>query len=168
MKKIVKKTFLTLFALLSIYVIYGLIIEEQIYMGKIVGIYVPIFNKTERKSYHVGITADGETLITMKFSDKQAEKFIQKIKENDQWSELPIIEKLEIISHSNKDIPLPHIENGYWFAIDRYPNKLERYTDDIRKYDIEAIWRENRHAYNYTVAMFDTDNNVFYFYEVDT
>ena len=36
----------------------------------------------------------------------------------------------------------------------------------ILLYDLEEIFEEDRHSYNFTVAVFDTDKNILYIYEI--
>lgn len=158
MKITIKKVILLLIILFVFYVIYAFTIEKKVYMGRMVEIYVPIFNKYEvKEETHSGFRNDGKTFITMQFSDRQAEKFIKKIKENEHWRELPF---------TGFFTGFFEIENGYWFAIDRFYCNDEEY--DIIKYDVDDMGEKEKHVLNYTLAVFDTDNNIFYFYEMDT
>ncbi len=74
---------------------------------------------------------EGELLEKIYFSEKQANNFVNRAKENTNWRELPITKRLH--------------------------NKVCKYAMD-----------EDRHSYNFTVAVFDTDSNILYIYELDT
>ena len=158
MKITVKKVILIFIALAVLLAIYVFKMEIQVYMGRMIEIYVPIFNEYDvKEETHGGFHGDGETFITMQFSDKQAEKFLKKVKENEHWQELPL---------TGFFYNFVDIENGYWFAIDRYFHNDDTYN--VKKYNIDGIGGDDRAALNYTLAAFDTDNNMLYFYEMDT
>ena len=158
MKITIKKVILIFISLAVLLTIYVFKMEIQVYMGRMIEIYVPIFNEYDvKKETHGGFHGDGETFITMQFSDKQAEKFIKKVKENEHWRELPFTGFFD---------NFVDIEHGYWFAIDRYFHNNDTYNSI--KYNIDGIAGDDRAALNYTLAVFDTDNNMLYFYEMDT
>ena len=72
-----------------------------------------------------------------------------KVKQCDKESCRNIYEKYDIKS----------IKEGYYYFIDRHPESKD-------KYDPKDI--NNRASYNYTVALIDKENNIIYFYELDT
>ena len=55
---------------------------------------------------------------------------------------------------------IPEVKNGYWFYLDRG-------SDAIDKYDENFMYKE-RYSHNYSVAVFDKDVNILYYYELDT
>ena len=158
MKINAKKVALMCIILFIIFIIYVFMIEEKLYMAMRIETYVPIFNKYEEyEETHSGFRNDGETTIVMKLSNRQVKHFLKKIKQNEHWRELPLTGFFK--SHFK-------IENGYWFAIDRYYCSKDYYK--TIKYDVEHMTGDDRAALNYTLAVFDTDNNLLYFYEMDT
>ena len=54
---------------------------------------------------------------------------------------------------------IPMVKNGYWIFIDRY--------DDQHTFNnVENLF--NRGSFNFTIAIYDTDNSVLYYFEFDT
>ena len=85
------------------------------------------------------------------------------------WKELPLSTELQkavdmrICDNSCYDIyekyNIPKIKNGYYYFYDRY-------SDSTNPKDDTEL--NNRNLYNFTVAIYDIDNKVIYFYELDT
>jgi hypothetical protein len=86
------------------------------------------------------------------------------------WGELPLSEELQEVLNlkycDNKGCyniyekyNISDIKNGYYYFYDRYSDSTNP-TDDS---DIN-----NRSSYNFTVAIYDKDNKIIYFYELDT
>ena len=59
------------------------------------------------------------------------------------------------------DMNIPEVDKGYWFVLDRHSETKDKYNE-------KDIFDEDRHSYNFTVAVFDTDKNILYVYELDT
>ena len=120
-----------------------------------------MFAKIEEKDTHGGFHGDGEALVKVYFSDKQAEKFIRKIDKNIHWNKLPMKDILQTCINNNTtdEISVPIIENGYWFFLDRHIKATNKYN----YYDMF-----DRASSNYSIAIFDIDSNVLYIYSLDT
>ncbi len=119
---------------------------------------------------------DGSTYVVMNFSDNP---IAEEIKEKENWKQLPLTENLTIIVYGGeKDgeqinafvcdyddgaktgVPLiPQIENGYYYFVDRHLDKKYIYNDS-------EIF--NRESYNYTIAIYDEDTDLLYFWSEDT
>ncbi len=131
---------------------------------------------TEIYEDHGGFHGDGTTYSTVKFSDDTA---LNSIKENENWKELPLSDNVNIllygVTNEREDYvesigpyvsdadgnPLaPEIENGYYFFMDRQAEENEDKYDDSKVLD--------RGAYNFTVAVYDTDTDVMHYFKMDT
>ena len=98
----------------------------------------------------------------MYLSDKQTEKLMNKIQKNPNWKKTPITESLEkgITEHIiEEEMAVPKITKGYWICKDRH-----LYADNI--YNEKDIFSNNRHSRNFSVGVLD--NNILYFYKIDT
>ncbi len=136
-----------------------------------IGIHLP--KKIEISSYdaHSGFNGDGTTFTMIKFKEKDIEKVRTNIKENDNWNELPLTENLQLIMyggtknnveymyHLAKEVGMPIVHNGYWIFIDRFDN-LNTLNDDSKLFD--------RHSFNFTIAIYDTDTDILYYCKNDT
>lgn len=159
--KILSSVFIVLFI---IYLIYAFTLEERVLLSIQIENYVPIFAKLDEKDTHSGFRNEGELLKKIYFSERQAKNFIEQVKKKDSWREVPMTERL-----SNKvckyamvdDMNIPEVDKGYWFVLDRHSETKDKYNE-------KDIFDEDRHSYNFTVAVFDTDKNILYVYELDT
>ena len=122
---------------------------------------------------HGGFHGDGETYAQITFADNS---FLNKIKENEQWSELPLSQNLNVIVYGGElpngeswlpfiqdenDQPLlPTISNGYYFFKDRYNEYKKDEKDDSLLFE--------RYSMNFTLAIYDADSHTLYFYEYDS
>lgn len=122
---------------------------------------------------HGGFHGDGTTFYALHFSDDSVAKSIAA---NQDWRPLPLTDNLTalvwgkeigdteyapVITKANDwDNPLvPQVENGYYRFIDRHSDSKNK-TDDT-----EVL---NRYSYNFTLAIYDTDNHILYYCEEDT
>lgn len=164
LKKYLKILLITLLSLFVIYLIYAVTFEERVLMSIEIENYIPIFAKMDKKNTHGGFHNDGELLEKIYFSEKQANNFVNRAKENDNWRELPITERLHNKVCKNaidEDMNVPEVNNGYWFVLDRHSKAKNQHNE-------EDIFGEDRHSNNFTVAVFDTDAKILYIYELDT
>ena len=88
----------------------------------------------------------------------------------DEWKVLPMSSELEYaleIKQCNevdcKDIyeryNIPNIENGYYVFLDRHEDAVDKKSE-------EEI--NSRISYNYSVGIYDSDNMIIYYYDLDT
>lgn len=147
--------------MIIVYIIYLYTFYNYNFYSSLIETPIPMFAKIEEKDTHGGFHGDGEALVKVYFSDKQAEKFIRKIDKNIHWNKLPMKDILQTCINSNiaDEISVPIIENGYWFFLDRN----SKATDKYNYYDMF-----DRASSNYSIAIFDIDSNVLYIYSLDT
>lgn len=162
MKKVLKAFFSILLSVVIIYLIYAFTLERRVEMSKKIETIIPIFAKMDYVDTHSGMMNDGDTYAKIYFSEKQTQKFLEEINQNNHWRELPMTEKLrsDISNNIDEETEVEYVENGYWFFLDRHSKAIDKY-DDTGIYS-------GRNSYNHTVAIFDIDNNVLHFYERDT
>ena len=161
MNKFFKKLCLIILLLIIVYIIYLYTFYDYNFYSTIIETPIPMFAKIEEKDTHGGFHGDGEALIKVYFSYKQAEKFIRKIDKNIHWNKLPMKDILQTCINNNTtdEISVPIIENGYWFFLDRHSKATNKYN----YYDMF-----DRASSNYSIAIFDIDSNVLYIYSLDT
>ena len=162
MKKTLKTISILLLILIIVYIVYIHTLRNYFFYSSQIEIQIPLFAKIEEKDTHGGFHGDGEAFVKVYFSNKQAEKFVKKINENNHWEKLPMPERLQNrVSNADEVEKIPIVENGYWFFEDRH----EKATN---KYNYNEIFDSDRASLNFSVAVFDTDNNILYFYALDT
>ena len=161
MNKFFKKLCLIILLLIIVYIIYLYTFYDYNFYSSIIETPIPMFAKIEEKDTHGGFHGDGEALIKVYFSYKQAEKFIRKIDKNIHWNKLPMKDILQTCINNNTtdEISVPIIENGYWFFLDRHSKATNKYN----YYDMF-----DRASSNYSIAIFVIDSNVLYIYSLDT
>lgn len=161
MNKFLKRLCLIILLLIIVYIIYLYTFYDYNFYSSLIETPIPMFAKIEEKDTHGGFHGDGEALVKVYFSDKQAEKFIRKIDKNIHWDKLPMKDILQTCINNNitDEISVPIIENGYWFFLDRH----SKATD---KYNYNDMF--DRASSNYSIAIFDIDSNVLYIYSLDT
>lgn len=161
MNKFLKRLCLIILLLIIVYIIYLYTFYDYNFYSSLIETPIPMFAKIEEKDTHGGFHGDGEALVKVYFSDKQAEKFIRKIDKNIHWDKLPMKDILQTCINNNitDEISVPIIENGYWFFLDRH----SKATD---KYNYNDMF--DRASSNYSIAIFDIDSNMLYIYSIDT
>ena len=163
MKKILKIIGISLLVLLIVYIVYIHTLRNYFFYSSQIEIQIPLFAKMEEKDTHGGFHGDGEAFVKVYFSNEQAEKFINRINENSHWSKLPMPERLQkrVSNARDKEMKIPNIANGYWFFENRHTKAKD-------KYNYSEMFDSNRASSNFSVAVFDTDTNILYFYALDT
>ena len=114
---------------------------------------------------HGGFHNDGTTYIALKFED---DTMAEQLKENDKWSSFPLDDTVQTLVYGKEDEtsktgpflsdgagnPLvPEIQNGFYLLIDHQSDK----TDILE-----------RASFNFTVGLYDADNNILYCCKLDT
>lgn len=135
--------------------------RQKLYMG---------FDKTEytivsEEDTHEGFLGDGSTYLILDCSAK-AEKALDIVSE---WNPMPLSENLDLIMYGGsrdgvyygyelaEEAHWPKIEHGYY----RFVNEQsDNPSDDSDLFD--------RHSFNFEIAAYDTDTNLFYFFRFDT
>lgn len=93
---------------------------------------------------------------------------------NEGWNKLPLTDNLNVVVYG-KESPseslgpyvtdddgktiFPVVENGYYFFMDRH-SESKGINDDTNIL--------NRYPFNFTIAIYDTDNQTIYYCEFDT
>lgn len=123
------------------------------------------------KDTHGGFHGDGSYYAKFNYTDVEAQSFITQLIDKN-WNAMPLTENLNLIMYggtrgnvtynynlATNEANFPSIEHGYWLFIDRHSES------DGSNSDTDLF---RRHSYNFTLAMFDTDTNILYYFEFDT
>ncbi len=119
---------------------------------------------------HGGFLGDGDYYLILDCSGKaeQAKELI------DSWKPLPLTENLQRVMdttcggmedgvyYSKTLAEIAHwpvIENGVYKFIDRHPEAIDK-SDDTSLFD--------RHSHNFSIAVYDLDTDMLYYFEHDT
>lgn len=125
------------------------------------------FTVVAEEDTHGGFHGDGEYYLILDCSDHQAEA--EEITED--WKPLPLSENLELIMYGgekddvhydynlSKSAHLPVIEHGYYRFEDRSTD-AEDPEDDSELF--------SRSAFNFSLGVYDSDTDRFYYFEFDT
>jgi hypothetical protein len=134
------------------------------------GFKTSVFTVVDEKDTHGGFHGDGDYYLILDCSEKaeQAKELI------DGWKPLPLTENLQRIMnmtcsgeedgvyYSKTLTEIAHwpiIENGVYKFIDRHTDAIDE-TDDTDLF--------NRYSYNFSIAVYDLDANMLYYFECDT
>ena len=120
---------------------------------------------------HGGFHGDGMLFQQISFGDS---KLSDEIKDNDGWKPMPLSQNMEALVYGievdtssigpyltdeSGNTIIPDIQNGYYYFYDRHSESKDPYSDkDIL----------NRASFNFTLALYDSDNRVLYYVEFDT
>lgn len=116
---------------------------------------------------HGGFLGDGTRVVKILFSDEDC---LNMIKQSPDWKPLPLSDTVTALVYGLKNIKphaldekgnylIPKIENGYYCFVDRYFEKKDNEDES------EVL---KRPSCNFTVAIYDTDTNMLYYWEEDT
>lgn len=118
-----------------------------------------------------GFNGDGELLYTILISEDNNDDFLKQINELNTWRNLPLSNNLNLVMYGGTlgnttysyefatELGIPKIENGYWIFKDRNDETVD-FTDDSKLL--------TRPSFNFTLAMYDADNYVLYYFREDT
>lgn len=120
---------------------------------------------------HGGFHGDGMMFQQILFEDS---KLSDEIKDNDSWKPMPLGQSMEALVYGTEEgtsstgpyltdesgnTIIPDIQNGYYYFYDRHSESKDPYNDE----DILG-----RASFNFTLALYDSDNHVLYYVEFDT
>lgn len=162
--KVIKVIMIAFIVIMALIILNDFLFSEYEEMCSNMEIRLPITAKRDYKDTHGGFRNEGETLAKVYLNDKQTEKLINKIQKNPNWKQTPITEMLEkrITEQTiEEDMAVPKITNGYWICKDRH-------LDATKIYNEIEIFSTDRYSENFSVGVLDVDNNILYFYQVDT
>ena len=134
------------------------------------GFKTSVFAVIDEKDTHGGFHCDGDYYLILDCSEKaeQAKELI------DGWKPLPLTENLQRIMnmtcsgvedgvyYSKTLTEIAHwpiIENGVYKFIDRHSDAIDE-SDDTDLF--------NRYSYNFSIAVYDLDTDILYYFEFDT
>ena len=118
---------------------------------------------------HWGFLGDGDYYVKLDCSDD----YVNINNQINEWKQLPLTQNLYYKMYGREDtenityvgdgiaseLGIPEIKNGYYKFIDRHRETIDP-TNDSALFD--------RYSYNFTLALYDLDTNILYYYELDT
>jgi len=106
---------------------------------------------------HGGFLGDGDATIVLRMNDDLTEA----IEGDSLWHELPLPKELKmgVFCDEEGNRLAGEIENGYYFFLDRHSE-----AEDV--FDPSDLYK--RASRNYSFAVYDADENILYFYALDT
>ncbi|MBE7014147.1 MAG: hypothetical protein E7419_02935 [Ruminococcaceae bacterium] len=125
------------------------------------------FTVIEELDTHGGFHGDGSYYLILDCSDNKEEAL--KIVSN--WNKLPLSENLNLIIYGGEkdgvtygyklqeEAHIPKIKNGYFMFEDRH-YKSKDSKDDTELFD--------RYSFNFSIAIYDCDTDIMYYFEYDT
>lgn len=123
---------------------------------------IPILCKREVTTLSYNDFFDDEKLEKIYLSNWQAKRILEKVENNNNWIKGEIDEKVEerLKFYTREDIynKIPYIENKYWIFTNRSNGAKDRHS-------IEEVI--NTLYYAVSFGLFDTDNNILYYYQYD-
>lgn len=107
---------------------------------------------------HGGFHGDGFSLCVMQFEDGTVGAALS---EHAQWKPLPLSPNLQTFVYQpyDSEISIPAISRGYYYFYDRHAESRDHQDDT-------ALLR--RASFNFTLALYDTDEERLYLLEYDT
>lgn len=140
-------------------------------ISKTIGVDVSVGEVISKADSHGGFHGDDSTVIEIQLNDTSIS---DQIKDKEDWNALPLTENLTALVygvqaesssvgpmiHSDDGAPvIPEVENGYYYFLDRHSQSTNP-KDDSGVLD--------RASYNFTIAIFDTDQQTLYYMKLDT
>lgn len=120
---------------------------------------------------HGGFHGDGMMFQQILFEDSDLS---DEIKDNGNWNPMPLSENIEALVYGIEEGTssigpfltdesgnpiIPDIQNGYYYFYDRHSESKEPLSDE----DVLS-----RASFNFTLAVYDSDNHILYYVEFDT
>lgn len=140
-------------------------VETDEYIQKEIGADISSCKIMEDEDTHGGFLGDGDYLVIADCSENK-EKILNQISH---WKNFSLTKNLEQVVYGfekdgvefSKQVPetIPKIENGYYYFYDRHSESQNAFSD-------EGLF--DRASYNYTLAFYDMDTDLFYYFELDT
>ncbi len=121
----------------------------------------------EETDTHSGFHGDGSYHLILDCSENK-DKATEILRE---WIELPLSENLNLIMYGGKkdgtiygynlakEAKIPQIENGYYYFCDRH-------SESTDSKDASALF--DRGSLNFSIAVYDSDTDMMYYFEFDT
>ena len=133
-------------------------VSTEDYLKDKINIDIKTCNVILDNNTHDGFHGDGYHIVKARCNND----FINQV---NNWNELPLStnihaflygDDIDGVTYVAENRSIPEIENGYYYFIDRQNNL----NSDIKLF--------KKGSFNFTLAIFDIDTNIFYYYEYDT
>ena len=110
------------------------------------------------KDSHGGFHGDGVSLMKVRYTDSS---MVGKMAESKLWHEFPLSDNIQTFIDQTYDpnLFIPEIKSGYYYFYDRH-------TESSNPYDNSDLLE--RYSFNFTLALYDTDENILYLCKYDT
>lgn len=125
-------------------------------------LYGGALNEETKFESHGGFHGDGETYYEIKLDREFFEKY--KSTFESEWHKLPCTDEISRLTENQIDVP--KVNNGYYYFCNRTPEYNE--NGEYVSLDDKNVHPNEYNVLNYTFAVYDTDYNRMYFYELDT
>ena len=125
------------------------------------------FTVIEEKDTHGGFLGDGTYYLILDCSERK-EQATELIKD---WKPLPLTENLQLIMYGGEKNGVSYAydlaEEAHWPIINNGVYKfVDRHSEAVDKSDDASLFE--RHSYNFSIAVYDLDTNILYYFEFDT
>lgn len=169
MKKVICTALIFLFSIIFIALIFG--VFQFMLLGDLELRHEFGFDKDDyiiidEYDSHGGLQGEGSYRLIMDCSQSR-KKALKRVAG---WNRLPLSENLRLIMYGGEkngveyaydlasDAKIPEINNGFYKFINRNPNAADKYSDDIFA----------AHSFNFSLAIYDLDADILYYYKYDT
>ena len=157
-----------MFFILSIFILTGCNYFQttEEYIKNQIDIDISFCTIEDDQDKHSGFLGDGYSIIKANCS-KDYQKLLKQL---NHWNKFPLSENLQLVMyggerngmiyayHLAEEANIPLISNGYYYFLNRNSNVKEKDSDDLF----------SQYSFNFTLALYDIDTNLFYYYEYDT
>ncbi len=148
-------------------------------MEKKTGLDLPRYEVYGYVDTHGGFFGDGDTVVTLKFSEKADEKLREQMETLSYWNPMPISDNLHAFLYggnvdgrdSNQttwvsQVDWPEITQGYWYLQDESSEVTGDGDEPGEAHNDSNLFK--RSSFNVTVVVYDTETRTLYYYELDT
>lgn len=131
------------------------------YISRVVKVDISKCNTIIDEDTHGGFLGDGELFYKASCKNSNLKDEVKN------WKEFPLTENLNSLVYDeektftllSKYFDMPRIENGYYLFIDRHSESNDS-RDDSNLF--------SRASMNFSLAIYDADTGMFYYYDLDT
>lgn len=146
---------------ITIFILAGCNIGRKEYISKIIELNLKDCSIKYEKDTHGGFLGDGDYFA--RIGCPSARNF------SSNWKSLPLSTAIEDVMNIKQcdnecktvfeKYNIPEVKNGFYYFLDRHSDSKDKYSDT----EIN-----NRLSYNFSIAIYNSDNNILYYYELDT
>lgn len=126
------------------------------------------------KDTHGGFHGDGNTYVEIRFGNESGTFLADAMSDNGDWHAFPLSNNLQAVVYGRVDgnmqygpyitddegeAIIPRVEHGYYYFYDRH-SESNNPKDDTKLL--------SRSSLNFTIALYDTDNNKLFYDKLDT